>query len=239
MKKMTKKIVFGVLATVVFIGGVSYVAADGFRADTGIVTSLFELAPKQASLTPEGYAPFGFTDPAAFTTNANTLFRIAGPSIFNSITASQTASFDNMMFGIGFDELEPIGTSPVKVAGAIQIEQLLDDTGAGNTSYLCINDFGVLSRCPGVAVGTPACITPAYGANHEQQATDTASGCDGGIFFDVEDPTLTGGGGGDHEWGCRGINDSVALTPSHPSDVMCSHPNALEEAGGGGAGLAG
>ena len=234
---MMKKIIFGTLALALCIGGISYVSAEGFRADTGIITSLFELSPKQ-----DGYANSdifgigGFEALGATTTNANTLFRMAGPSIFNAITASQIATFDNMLIGAGFTELSPI-TAELQVDGAIQIEQLSDPDGLGNTAYLCINDFGVMSRCPGVAVGTPACITPSYGANSEQQATDTETGCDGGIFFDKADPTLTGLGGGNHEWGCRGIGDSIALTPSDPSDVLCSHPNAMPELGGGGVGI--
>ena len=237
MKHMMKKIIFGTLALALCIGGISYVSAEGFRADTGIITSLFELSPKQ-----DGYANSdifgigGFEALGATTTNANTLFRMAGPSIFNAITASQIATFDNMLIGAGFTELSPI-TAELQVDGAIQIEQLSDPDGLGNTAYLCINDFGVMSRCPGVAVGTPACITPSYGANSEQQATDTETGCDGGIFFDKVDPTLTGLGGGNHEWGCRGIGDSIALTPSDPSDVLCSHPNAMPELGGGGVGI--
>lgn len=230
---MMKKITLGLLALALFAGGVSYVFADGFRANTGIITSLFELAPKTAS-TPVLY-PIDLFDGGA-TTNANTLFRMAGPSIFNAITASQSVALDNLFVGPGYVEDAPV-TAELQVAGAIQIEQLSDPDDLGNTAYLCINDFGVLSRCPGVAMGTPACITPAYSANSEQQATDTATGCDGGIFFDKEDPTLTGAGGGDHEWGCRGITDSIALTPSDVTDVSCSHPNALAEAGGGGAGI--
>lgn len=235
MKNMTKKIVLGLFALALFVGAVSQVSADAFRSDTGIITSMFELSPKTKS-TPIVFDGFG--DDLAFTTDANTIFRMAGPSMFNAITASQTASFDNMLLGLGHAEDAPI-TAEVQVAGAIQIEQLDDPDGLGNTAYLCVNDFGVLSRCPGVALGTAACITPSYGANSSQQATDTATGCDGGIFFDTEDPTLTGAGGGTHTWGCRGITDSVALTPSHVSDVLCSHANALEVADGGGAGLAG
>ena len=197
MKHMMKKIIFGTLAVALCIGGISYVSAEGFRADTGIITSLFELSPKQ-----DGYAALldglGFSSDSAPTTNANTLFRMAGPSIFNAITASQIATFDNMLIGAGFTELSPI-TAELQVDGAIQIEQLSDPDGLGNTAYLCINDFGVMSRCPGVAVGTPACITPSYGANSEQQATDTETGCDGGILFDIVDQTLTGLLVGNHE----------------------------------------
>lgn len=234
MKYMSKKITFLGLAAILFIGGVSYVAADGFSAASGIVTSLFELSPKESSYTPEGLIADGFLDIEAYTTDANTLFRMAGPSIFDALTASQTGSFDNLLVGAGYTEAAPI-TTEVQVAGAIQIEQLLDDTGAGNKSYLCINDFGVMSRCPGVAIGTPECISPAYGANSDQQATDTITGCAGGVFFDIEDTTLTEGGGGSHEWGCRGTGESIALNDSDPTDVLCSHANALEELDGGGA----
>lgn len=216
MKKITKKITVGILGLAIFVGGISYVSAQTFNLDTGIITSLFELAPKQ-----KGYAsPFyvgGFTDPSA-TTNSNSLFRLFGSSIFDKITASENVHFDNLLLGSGYTS----GTIPVtelQVAGGIQIEQLLDPNSLGDTAYLCVNDFGVLSRCPGVALPSPACHTPAYGGNGVQLATDTATGCDGGEFFDLEDTA------GEWKWGCRGMSDSIALTPSHPSDVVCSHVN--------------
>ncbi len=165
---------------------------------------------------------------AVSTNGYNAIFRLFGTSLYDNLSAI-SGYFDNFL--LGSYGAGTIPTTELQTKGTMEIEQLGDVSGLGNPAYLCIDDFGIISRCEGVAVGTPACKTPVYAPNNKQQAVDTATGCDGGLFFDKVDPSLTNTGGGVYEWGCRGITDSIALTPSHPSDASCSHPNASETLG--------
>ena len=221
MKKITKKIAIGILGLFVFVVGISQVSAQMFNSDTGIFTPLFELAPK---LKAYQHPLNGGSFIAGATTNANTLFRLFGTSLFDTVTTSGAVHFDNLLLGSGY-AASSVPTTELHVAGSVQIQQLLDTTGLGNISYLCVNDFGVLSRCPGTATGLPACHTPAYPGGPSQQAIDNPTGCDGGIFFDIVDTNT------EWKWGCRGIADSIALTPSDPSDALCSHPKSAPSMG--------